>query len=367
MKPLSFALSVLLAAFSSSLATAQDTSLHEYLIDGEPWREAVTGQAFTDGLCTDAAGNLFFTDVRNGKGVYRLDPASGQVTLVHDGLPGISGLQFGPDGRLYATHNKEQRVIAISPDGKIDVLATGVKCNDLVVTRKGFVYFTETPTQRVHLITPGKEHRIADEGKVTRPNGISISPDEQTLAVSDHGGKHVWAWRIEADGSLTAGAPFMTMWLPLPKEHPVPAAKGKAAGKSAPAKGAAAAGGKVAASGADPGQAPGPLGRAAGEGKVAAKGKAAASGADPGKPAIKEEAFGDGMTTEEKGRWFVTTEVGLQIFDPAGRLAGIIAKPVPTAKIVSCEFAGKDHDTIFIASGDKIFSRKLKVRGYFGR
>ena len=279
------------------LATAQDTSLHEYVIENEPWKEVVSGQVFTDGLCTDADGNLFFTDVKNGKGIYRLDIASGKTTLVHDNLPGVSGIQFGPDGKLYATHNKEQRIIAIAKDGTLEVLLTGVKCNDLVVTKSGYLYFTETPTKRVHGIAPDRRHFIADEGKVTRPNGISISPDEQTLAVSDHGGKHVWAWRIEPDGTLTGGAPYMTAWLALGKE----------------------------------------------------------------------EALGDGMTTEANGRWFVTTEIGIQIFDPAGRLAGILSKPTPTSKIVSVEFAGKDHDQLFVAAGDKIFSRKLKVKGYFGK
>ncbi len=292
MKPklLSLALA-LLACFTS--ARAQDTSLHDFLIDSEPWKEAVSGQTFTDGLCTDADGNLFFTDVKNGKGIYKRDAASGEVTLVHDNLPGVSGLQFGADGRLYATHNKEQRVIVIGKDGEIDVLVTGVKCNDLAVSKTGFVYFTETPTKRVHCITPDKQHKIADEGHVTRPNGIALSPDEQTLAVSDHGGKHVWTWRVEKDGALTAATPYMTMQLTT----------GKA------------------------------------------------------------EAFGDGMTTEEKGRWFVTTDLGIQVFDPAGRLAGIIAKPTLTSKIVSVEFAGKDHDTLFVAAGDKIFSRKLQVKG----
>lgn len=286
----------ILAILSKNQAIAQDTSLHDYLIDSEPWKEVVGGQTFTDGLCTDSKGSLFFTDVKNGKGVYKLDAETGQVSLVHDNLPGISGLQFGPGGILYATHNKEQRVISIDKEGKIDVLVTGVKCNDLVVTKKGFVYFTETPTKRIHCITPDKQHRIADEGHVTKPNGISISIDEQTLAVSDYGGKHVWTWRIEADGALTAASPYMTMQL-LPG---------------------------------------------------------------------KEEAAGDGMTTEEKGRYFVTTDLGVQIFDPMGRLSGIIAKPVATGKIVSVEFAGKDHDILFVAAGDKIFSRKLKVKGYFG-
>ncbi len=287
----------ILALFSLSTVHAQDTSLHDYFIKNEPWKEVVSGQVFTDGLCTDTEGNLWFTDVKAGKGIYKLDVTTGKTMLVHDNLPGVSGIQFGPEGKLYATHNKEQRIISIAKDGKIEVLLTGVKCNDLVVTKKGYVYFTETPTKRIHCITPDGQHRVADEGHVTRPNGISISPDEQTLAVSDHGGKHVWAWRIESDGGLTAAAPFMTMWLPLGKE----------------------------------------------------------------------EALGDGMTTEEKGRWFVTTEVGIQIFDQAGRLAGIISKPTPTSKIVSVEFAGKDHDVLYVAAGDKIFSRKLKVKGYFAR
>jgi enterochelin esterase family protein len=288
-----FSLVLVLAA----TGRGQDTSLHEFLIDGEPWREVAAGYAFTDGLCTDAAGNLFFTDVKSGKGIYKVDAKSGKVDLAIDNLPGISGLQIGPDGRFYACHNKEQRIIAIGQDGKIEVLLTGVKCNDLVVTKKGFLYFTETPTQRIHLIRPDKSHLVADEGKVAKPNGITISADEGTLVVSEHGGKHVWAWRIEADGTLTGGAPYMTMWLPVGKET----------------------------------------------------------------------ASGDGATTESLGRYFVTTDLGVQIFDPTGRLAGIISKPVANGKIVSVEFAGPAHDLLFVAAGDKIFSRKLKVKGYFDK
>ena len=281
---------------------AQDTSLHDYLIDGEPWKEAAAGYAFTDGLCVDEAGNLYFTDVKAGKGIYKLDAATGKTGLFLDNLPGISGLQIGPDGRFYACHNREQRVIAINKEGQVDVLVTGVKCNDLVVTKKGYVYFTETPTKQIHLVTPDKQHRVVDDGHVNRPNGITVSTDEQTLVVSDHGGKHVWAWRIEPDGSLTGAAPYMTMWL--------------------------------------------------------------ATGKPPGK---EEEALGDGATTESKGRYFVTTEIGVQIFDPAGRLAGILSKPEPNGKVVSVEFAGANHDILYVAAGEKIYSRKLQVQGYFAR
>lgn len=284
-----------LAAALLSTASAQDTSLHEYLIEGEPWKEAVSGYNFTDGLCVDAVGNLFFTDVKAGKGIYKLDAETGKTDLFLDNLPGISGLQIGPDGRFYACHNKEQRIIAISMKGEVEVLLTNVKCNDLVVSKKGHLYFTETPTQSIHLITADKKHVVADQGHIVKPNGITISPDEHTLYASEHGGKHVWAWRIEDDGTLIGGAPYMTMWLPVGKEV----------------------------------------------------------------------ASGDGATTESTGRVFVTTELGVQVFDQAGRLAGIISKPDPLGKVVSCEFAGKGHDQLFVAAGDKIFSRKLKVSGYF--
>ncbi|MCB1210139.1 MAG: SMP-30/gluconolactonase/LRE family protein [Verrucomicrobiales bacterium] len=280
-----------------SFVQAQDTSLHDFLVDGEDWKEAASGFAFTDGLCVDAAGNLFFTDVRGGKGIYKIDVTTGATSLALDNLPGISGLQIGPDGRFYACHNKGQRIIAISPTGEVEELAKEVKCNDLVVTKKGYIYFTETPTKRIHVITPDKQTRVADEGNVTKPNGITVSADEQTLVVSDYGGKHVWTWQIQADGSLTGAEPYMTMELPLGKE----------------------------------------------------------------------EAAGDGSTTDEKGRFFVTTELGVQIFDPTGRLSGIIAKPVPGGKVVSVEFGGADHQTLFVASGDKIFSRKLQTPGHFGK
>ena len=276
---------------------AKDVSLQDYISNDQPWKEVASGYVFTDGLCCDAAGNLFFTDVKGGKGIYKLDADTGKVDLFLDNLPGISGLQFGPDGRFYACHNKEQRIIAITMKGEVEVLLTGVKCNDLVVSKTGNLYFTETPTQRIHLITQDKKHIVADEGHVVKPNGITISSDEGTLAVSEYGGKHVWTWRIEADGTLTGGAPYMTMWLPVGKES----------------------------------------------------------------------ASGDGATTEANGSYFVTTELGVQIFDVTGRLSGIIAKPDPLGKVVSVEFAGKDHDILYVAGGEKIYGRKVKVKGYFGK
>src|SRR4051794_18715711 len=163
--------------------SAQDTSTHDILIDGENWQEAVTGQTFTDGLASDPEGNLYFTDVKNGKGIYKLD-LDGKVSLVLDNQPGISGLHLGPDGRFYACVNKAGKVGAFAKDGTFTELAANVKCNDLIVTSSGFVYFTETPTQSIHCVPPAGKHFVADQDHVARPNGITLSADQTTLAVS---------------------------------------------------------------------------------------------------------------------------------------------------------------------------------------
>jgi len=205
-------------ALASSTLRAQDTSLHDWLVDGESWKVVADGYGFTDGLCCDAQGNLYFTDVKQGKGIYQIKAAGGAAELLVDDLPGISGLQIGPDGRFYACQNKLSRVIAITRAGQVEVLAEGVKCNDLVVSRKGHVYFTETPTASIHWIAPGAKDRVADKGHVNKPNGITLSADEQTLVVSDHGGLNVWTWSIGEDGALSAAEPFMTMAAMLDKE-----------------------------------------------------------------------------------------------------------------------------------------------------
>lgn len=269
----------------------QDMPLSQVLVDGEPWHLVASGYGFTDACATDAEGNFYFSDVKSGEGIFKIDP-SGAVSVWRDGLPGISGLQFGPDGKLYACQNKLSRVIRITPGtGEIEVLVENVRPNDLVVTSKGAVYFTDTKPQEIHSLSSRGEHKVVHQGDIVRPNGITLSPDQGTLVVSDHGGKNVWAFRIEGDGTLAYGEPYMTVVTPI--------------------------------------------------------------GTD--------ESKGDGSTTDAYGRYFVTTEAGLQMFDPTGRLCGVIASPAP--KAVSVEFSGPDLAWIYLAADGKIFRRKTLSRG----
>lgn len=284
-----------LALFGLSVLplAAQDMPLSQILPVGSDWELVVEGYQFCDGLTTDAAGNLYFSDVKGGNAVYRVD-LEGKVSDFIPNAPGISGLKWGADGKLRACIAKEGRVVAFDNDGKATELAKEVKPNDLVVTHDGNLYFTMTPTSEIRRIDPSGKMSVVSAGVVTKPNGIALSRDQGTLAVSDHGGKFTWVFRIEADGTLSNPGNYMT--LVTPGENP-------------------------------------------------------------------EVAKGDGMTTDVHGRYYVTSAEGLQIFDPTGRLCGVLPPPDPALPVVSCCFAGPDHAWLHVANGGKIWRRKTATRG----
>ena len=50
---------------------------------------------------------------------------------------------------------------------------------------------------------------------------------------------------------------------------------------------------------------------------------------------------GDGMAVDQAGRYYVTSAVGVQIFDPTGRPCGVLPKPDPAQPLTSCMLAGR--------------------------
>ena len=282
---------------------AVDMTLHRLLIEGEGWQPVVAGMTASDAACTDAAGNFYFSDAR-GNGIYRLG-ADGAKIKVHD--VAASGLKFGPDGRLYGCLGAKKHIFALDlASGALEVLAENVQPNDFVVTERGQLYFTETTKKQVTLLdVKTKAVRVVDTG-LAAPNGIALSPDQGTLAVSESQGQFVWTYRINPDGALDAKAPYMTMRRPI-----------------------------------DP------------------KGEFKSNELPP----YKTAAGGDGMTTDTLGRYYVTTALGVQVFDPTGRLCGVVDKPQADKGVTSCVLAGPKRDLLYVTSGDKIFRRRVQATG----
>jgi sugar lactone lactonase YvrE/enterochelin esterase-like enzyme len=70
----------------------------------------------------------------------------------------------------------------------------------------------------------------------------------------------------------------------------------------------------------------------------------------------------DGLTMDAQGRLYATSPMGLQVFDQAGRVTGIINKP-QDKWLANVTFGGRDMDTLYAACADKVFKRKTKVKG----
>ena len=271
---------------------AGDMALSLVLIDGEGWQMVAEGYQFTDAACADADGNFYFADVAKGTTINKISP-DGQAATFLENTPKISGLKFGPDQRLYAcAQGPKKQVVAFEvPSGKMAVLADNVQPNDLAVSRKGFVYFTETGKGQITIIDPKGQVSVGATG-INKPNGIILSPDQGILAVSEYGGSNLWVFRVQADGKLAHGSRYMELRTPLGKT----------------------------------------------------------------------ESAGDGMTTDTAGRYYVTSAVGIQMFDSTGRLGGVIDRP-QNKGTVSVTFAGPDLQYLYACSSDKIYRRKLKAKG----
>ncbi len=281
-----------------------DLTLLNLLISGESWELVADNLGFADALCSDRAGNLYFCDMR-APAVIRINAADGTKTEI--AKESVSGLEFNPDGSLlYACQGSKNRVISIKPaTGEVKTVAEGVKPNDLAVTRDGFILFTDTGKSQVTRINPQTGEVIAVDTGITRPNGIALSNDGGTLAVSDYGGTHTWTFRVNDRAVLDAKMPTMPM-------------------------------------------------------RLAIEPKGEFRFNEP--PPYVSVARGDGMAVDKAGRYYVTSELGVQVFDPTGRPCGVLPKVDKDQPLTTCMLAGSDHSTLYIAHGKRLYRRKLTVQ-----
>jgi sugar lactone lactonase YvrE len=179
----------------------------DFMDPDSDWEVVSTGHKFTEGPAVDREGNLFFVDPPNSR-IHKIS-ADGKASIFKAEAGGAAGLMFGPDGRLYACQEKAKRLVAYSKDGAESVIAEGglQSCNDLAVSARGDIYFTDPPAHRVwHVDTKGNK-TIAHEG-LEFPNGVRFSPDQNLLTVADSRNKWVWSFQVQPDGSLINGQPY---------------------------------------------------------------------------------------------------------------------------------------------------------------
>lgn len=279
-----------------------DLTLLKLLIPDETWQPVAENLGFADAPCTDAEGNFYFCDMK-APAIYKINATDGsRAELAKEA---VSGLEFGPDGLLYGCQGAKSRVISLDPKtGAVKELAADLAPNDLAVTADGFVLITETKHGRVTRINSKTSEVAVAASGFSRPNGIVLSGDGGTLAVSDSAGENVWTFRVSAGGVLDAQMPGMTMRLAI-----------------------------------DP----------KGEFKFN----------EP--PPYQSASRGDGSAVDKAGRYYVTSAVGVQVFDPTGRQCGVLPKPIESQPLTSCVLAGAQHNYLYVTNGNTVFRRKLAV------
>jgi enterochelin esterase family protein len=75
-------------------------------------------------------------------------------------------------------------------------------------------------------------------------------------------------------------------------------------------------------------------------------------------PAGKPDSGGDGSTVDRAGRVYVTSHLGIQVFDSSGRPVGTLPRPQEKGT-VSCVFAGPGGTYLYVCSSDRVYRRKL--------
>jgi gluconolactonase len=205
------------------------------LVDGHDWCEGPVW--FKEGaylLFSDIPRNSIYKLTPDGHESLFLKPSgyTGSATNLQE--PGSNGLLVDSEGRLVLMEHGDRRVSRLEKDGKKTTLADrwdGKRLNspnDGVFKSNGDLYFTDPPYGRMikgkgASEFPGVEldycgvYRLTKDGKLslltkemTKPNGITFSPDEKTLYVSNSDPKQaIWmAFPVKEDGTLGKGRVF---------------------------------------------------------------------------------------------------------------------------------------------------------------
>ena len=174
---------------------------------------------------------LLFSDVR-GNEIYQWTEAEGASTFIdpvfegdRTGLGSVSsnGLTLDSEGRLIICEHGNRRISRLEADGTRSVVVEQFEGrrlnspNDAVYGSDGSLYFTDPPYGLAEQETsPLREldfngiYRLRPDGQLellvrdqSRPNGIALSPDEQTLYVANSDGANkVWmAYDLDDEGA----------------------------------------------------------------------------------------------------------------------------------------------------------------------
>lgn len=295
-----------------------ETAIPGVVAAGTPIQLIKTGFEGAEGPVGMPDGSVLFTETRASR-ITRIDPAGNISTFVEHSNE-ANGLGFDGQGRLIAVQRapNNQKVGVVYPSDKATVLADSYdgkpfsRLNDLVVDRKGGVYFSDSigeNTGLYYIPAGGKAVRIFNE--TTNPNGVQLSRDEKTLYANWEDGEYLLAFDVKPDGTLGPRrnfAKYESVRIPGHKDTRI--AEGNGA---------------------------------------------------------------DGLAIDNDGRVYVATNVGVEIFSPQGAHLGVIPIGIwggeqnMLRKPQNLTFAGIDRRTLVTVGANAIYKVRTLSQGFTGR
>jgi len=182
----------------------------QILVPGQSWTLLGQGYQLTADSAVNKDGTVYFSDAHNNR-IMKID-LEGRITIWTEESHGTHGVAFGPDGRLYAGQHDRKRIVAFSRDGAESVVSEGMQTHHFTVTSGNRIYFSDAPGHKVWTVEAGHARVVSDA--VDWPRGVRVSLDRSTIVVNAPRTEWVWQFRIQPDGSLTAGHPFCQLRTP---------------------------------------------------------------------------------------------------------------------------------------------------------
>jgi gluconolactonase len=212
--------SILAAAFLALTLVQARSAESKIIEDGAEVTKLADGFTFTEGVVSDAKGNVFFTDQPSDRILeWSLD---GKLSTFMQPCGRANGLCFDKAGNLWACADNKNELWRIAPDREVTVvlkehdgkLLNGP--NDVWILPKGGLFFTDPfykrdwwkrgPSEQ----PKGVYYLSADEKKFQRviedmkmPNGIIGTPDGKALYVSDIDSSETYKYKIGKEGKLS--------------------------------------------------------------------------------------------------------------------------------------------------------------------
>ncbi len=110
----------------------------EVLLPGAGWELVSSGHELVEAPACNAAGEVFFCDSRAGR-IYR-NGLDGKTRVFAEQTGRVTGMSFGPDGKLYACQSGRRRIVRYNDAGQEEIVYADTTCQDIITVPKGFYY-----------------------------------------------------------------------------------------------------------------------------------------------------------------------------------------------------------------------------------